>query len=58
MVASGITVAFYNPEKRRKRMKAYQEYINQLTAEKEHNSMDENAAGTELTESGKDMLDE
>ena len=34
MGANGITVSFSNPEKRKKRMKAYQEYIDQLYTSK------------------------
>lgn len=57
MEANGITVAYYNPEKRRKRMKAYQDYINHLIVSKENNQMNEHAADTEQTEDQKGYVE-
>lgn len=35
MKDNGVTVAFYDPEKKKKRMKAYQEYINKIAQRKQ-----------------------
>ena len=53
MVVNGITVAFKNQEKRRKRMKAYQDYINQLIVSKRNNQINDPVIDEELTENQK-----
>lgn len=53
MVVNGITVAFKNQEKRRKRIKAYQDYIDQLIASKRNNQMNDPVTDAELTEDQK-----
>lgn len=53
MVVNGITVAFKNQEKRRKRMKAYQDYINQLIVSKRNNQINDPVTDEELTEDQK-----
>ena len=40
MKEQGITVAFYDQEKRNKRMKAYKDYIDHILAKKEENGND------------------
>lgn len=53
MVVNGITVAFKNQEKRKKRMKAYQDYINQLIVSKRNNQINDPVTDEELTEDQK-----
>lgn len=53
MVVNGITVAFKNQEKRRKRMKTYQDYIEQLIASKRNNQMNDPVTDEELAEDQK-----
>ena len=53
MVVNGITVAFKNQEKRRKRMKAYQDYINQLIVSNRNNQINDPVTDAELTENQK-----
>ena len=53
MVVNGITVAFKNQEKRRKRMKTYQDYIEQLIASKRNNQINDPVTDEKLTEDQK-----
>ena len=43
MKDNGVTVAFYDPEKKKKRMKAYQEYINKIAQRKQKKRAIDNA---------------
>lgn len=57
MVVNGITVAFKNQEKRRKRMKAYQDYINQLIVSNRNNQINDPVTDAELTENQKGYVE-